>query len=257
LLEKGEIVTATERREREKQQVRQRILEAARELFVNQGYEAVTMRHIAQKIEYTPTAIYFHFKDKEDLLKELCGQDFRKLAGVFQELGKVRDPLQRLYELGLAYMDFGLQFPNHYRLMFMTPHPHPVREQELVHKGNPVEDAYEFLRTTVSECLIWGYMRPEYNDPELISQMLWASIHGLTSLHIVLSDDKWIEWRPVRTTAEAMLDTTIRGLTTRDAGAKVPQISSAAKKAGATKQKSTAKKNLNPKSNSKAKSKKR
>jgi AcrR family transcriptional regulator len=214
-------VGSNERREREKQQVRQRILEAARELFVKQGYEAVTMRQIAQKIEYTPTAIYFHFKDKEELLKELCGQDYRKLAGVFQDLGRVRDPLQRLYELGLAYMDFGLQFPNHYRLMFMTPRPHPLHEQELVQKGNPVEDAYEFLRTTVSECLIWGYLRPEYKDPELISQMLWAAIHGLTSLHIVLAGDKWIQWRPVRNTAEAMLDTQIRGLTTRDPGAKI------------------------------------
>jgi AcrR family transcriptional regulator len=239
-------VGSNERREREKQQVRQRILEAARELFVKQGYEAVTMRQIAQKIEYTPTAIYFHFKDKEELLKELCGQDYRKLAGVFQELGRVRDPLQRLYELGLAYMDFGLQFPNHYRLMFMTPRPHPLHDQELVQKGNPVEDAYEFLRTTVSECLIWGYMRPEYKDPELISQMLWASIHGLTSLHIVLSGDKWIQWRPVRKTAEAMLDTQIRGLTTRDAGAKIHKSgvlevvakSSLMMKAAATKKKS-------------------
>ena len=69
-----------ERRERERQELRVRILDAARELFAEQGYDAVTMREIADRIEYSPTAIYFHFKDKEALLRELCDTDFATLA---------------------------------------------------------------------------------------------------------------------------------------------------------------------------------
>ena len=61
-----------ERRDREREEIRTRILDAARELFATEGYEAVTMRRIADRIEYSATAIYFHFRDKEALLQELC-----------------------------------------------------------------------------------------------------------------------------------------------------------------------------------------
>src|SRR3954454_501021 len=93
-----------QRREREKQDVRARILEAARELFVSHGYEAVTMRQIAEKIEYTPTAIYFHFRDKQALINELCAIDFLKLAQTFNTLTEIKDPFERLRALGTAYL---------------------------------------------------------------------------------------------------------------------------------------------------------
>jgi AcrR family transcriptional regulator len=215
---------SNERREREKQGVRQKILDAARELFVQQGYEAVTMRQIAQKIEYTPTAIYFHFKDKEDMLRELCSADFLRFAGVFQHLGQIRDPLERLVKMARAYMEFGLNNPNQYRFMFMTPHPHIRPEDVMMKKGNPAEDAYAFLRTTVAECFIAGVIRPEYKDPEIVAQMLWSTIHGVTSLNIAMGTDDWVQWRPVKDIAETMLQTEIRGLTCKDAGQHVENI---------------------------------
>ncbi|HTD61922.1 MAG TPA: helix-turn-helix domain-containing protein, partial [Gemmatimonadaceae bacterium] len=67
---------ANDRREREKIAIRTKILDAARELFAEHGYDAVTMRTIAEKIEYTPTAIYYHFKDKDALIRELCDMDW-------------------------------------------------------------------------------------------------------------------------------------------------------------------------------------
>ena len=74
-----------ERREREKLETRDKILDAARELFIKQGYDGVSMRMLAQLIEYSPTAIYLHFADKEQLFQELCLQDFARLAQVFQD----------------------------------------------------------------------------------------------------------------------------------------------------------------------------
>src|SRR5918998_3174665 len=85
-----------ERRSRERSETREKILNAAREMFVRRGYEATTMRAIADRIEYTPTAIYHHFRSKQALLTELCSIDFRSLAGAFQRIGRIEDPVERL-----------------------------------------------------------------------------------------------------------------------------------------------------------------
>src|SRR5215468_1634410 len=130
-----------QRREREKEEVKQKILDAARELFVEHGYEAVSMRKIAERIEYSPTAIYLHFKDKEAVLREICDADFGALAQGFATIARIADPRERLVATGNAYAEFGLTHPNHYRLMFMTPHP-PFTKESALERGNPEEDAY-------------------------------------------------------------------------------------------------------------------
>ena len=85
-----------ERREREREEVRTRILDAARELFASEGVDSVTMRRIADRIEYSPTAIYFHFRDKESLLAELCDYDFRNFAHGFNAIAQIPDAVERL-----------------------------------------------------------------------------------------------------------------------------------------------------------------
>jgi AcrR family transcriptional regulator len=207
------MATPQQRREQEKEAVRTKILDAARELFVKQGYEAVTMRQIAHKIAYTPTAIYFHFKDKEHLMSELCSLDFLKLAQHFNTLAGEKDPLRRLKKMAFAYMEFGLKNPNHYRLLMMTPHAHLAPEEIVnIRRGNPAEDAYAFLRSTIIECIAAGKFRKEYRDPELVAQVLWAAIHGITSLHIARAHDPWIPWRRVQDLADAMVENLIRGM---------------------------------------------
>src|SRR5258706_8452785 len=143
------VLGTTERRERQREELRGQILDAARELFAELGYDAVTMRKIAERIEYSPTAIYFHFKDKEALLRELCDTDFAALAHEFQKIARIADPMDRLRAIGRAYVAFAVGYPNHYRLMFMTPKPGGMRaEDSRLRRGNPEEDAYAFLRAT-------------------------------------------------------------------------------------------------------------
>src|SRR6266498_4785089 len=107
-----------ERREREKLETRDLILDAARELFVTEGYEGVSMRKVADKIEYSPTAIYVHFADKEALFRELCHQDYARLASVLQSSVMSTDPIGRVRQIGSIYTEFGARYPNHYKFMF-------------------------------------------------------------------------------------------------------------------------------------------
>jgi AcrR family transcriptional regulator len=202
-----------ERREREKSEIRDKILDAARELFITEGYEGVSMRKVAEMIEYSPTAIYLHFDDKEDLFHELCHQDFARLAEVFQSGALPADPVERLRHICLTYLDFGLRYPNHYKLMFMTPHP-PAELDERDHEihGNPEVDAYAFLKLTVQQALDAGRFREELKDADLIAQTIWGAGHGVIALHIAKCNDSWVEWWPVQERAEVMLDAILRGL---------------------------------------------
>jgi len=203
-----------ERRDRERLETRDKILDAARELFITEGYEGVSMRKVAQKIEYSPTAIYGHFADKEDLFLQLCHSDFHRLAESFSRLAQVPDPVERLKKIGHAYIEFGLKNPNHYRMMFMTAHPRisDAERKQKMGKGNPEEDAYEFLRQTVEESLRAGAFREEFDDADLLAQTLWAGTHGVVSLQIAKSEDDWVPWRSVRKRADLMLDGLLYGL---------------------------------------------
>src|SRR5215203_1044247 len=98
-----------DRRIREKQDLRQEILDAARDLFVSEGYQAVSMRKIADKIEYSPATIYLHFRDKDELLDCLLEEAFAKLDRKLEaRIGdETTDPLELLRRGLLAYVAFG------------------------------------------------------------------------------------------------------------------------------------------------------
>jgi AcrR family transcriptional regulator len=202
-----------ERREREKSETRDKILDAARELFVTEGYEGVSMRRVAEKIEYSPTAIYVHFADKNELFHELCRLDFARLQEVMRSAEMPADPIERLRQIGRRYIQFGVRFPNHYVFMFMTPHlPQEPDEEDREIMGNPEEDAYAMLKWAVQEAINAGSFRQGVQDAELVSQTLWASVHGVISLNIAKCKDPWVAWRPLEDRAEMMLDIALRGL---------------------------------------------
>ena len=203
-----------QRREREREEVRTRILDAARDIFVREGSEALTMRRIAETIEYSATAIYFHFRDKEALLRELCRVDFLSLAQSFGKIARVADAIDRLRKIGHAYAEFALTHPNHYQLMFMVGRA--PKEQDVLEKGNPTEDAYAFVRLTIAEGLAHDRFRADLKDIDLIAQTVWAGVHGVVALEIARGDDPWIEWRPIKKRVQLMVDLLIDGLAEKD-----------------------------------------
>jgi AcrR family transcriptional regulator len=206
------------RRARERQLLRSRILDAARELFAAEGYDAVTIRRVAEKIEYTPPVIYQHFADKATLIREICLEDWRDFAGTFHELGAIDDPLARLARMGELYVDFALAHPNQYRLMFMTPPPADTPVDKLAldpeARGNPDLDAYAALRSHVDAAFRAGRFNPELTDPAAIAHVLWQSLHGIVSMHIARDQDyPWHEYRNPRDTARLCMCALMRGLT--------------------------------------------
>lgn len=198
--------------EAEKQQIRSAVLDAARELFVARGVEAVTMREIAKKVGYSPTALYLHFADKEALLKALCATDFLSLAEGMTAIMQIDDPIERLNVMGRAYAEFALSYPNHYRLLFMTPQIPCDTMEGAVEKGNPDQDTYAMLMNMVKLAFDARCFREELKEPGLIAQTLWAGMHGVCALEITKQGDPWVDWQPVLERVLMMQDALMRGL---------------------------------------------
>ena len=161
-----------DRRLREREETRAKIIDAAREMFASDGVEAVTMRAIANRIEYTPTAIYHHFRDKQALLQELCARDYGSLAKTFVRIGRIEDPIERLRRIGLGYLDFALEHPSHYRFMFMTRKPDGFSDAIGLQRGW-LDLAFEAAGALL---LAWMWRRCDLADPERREALLR---HGL------------------------------------------------------------------------------
>src|SRR5947199_1313961 len=148
-----------ERRQRERTQVRERILDAALEVFATGGSEGVTMRALADAIEYSPPVIYAHFRDKDAIIEELCYRQLRSLAKAFANFDAL-DPVERLRQIGYVYVDFAVDHPSHFRFLFLTQHSYTTNDDDLA-KDDPQQNAYAFLRQTADEGLAAGVFLPE------------------------------------------------------------------------------------------------
>ena len=170
-----------ERREREQEDLRQKILDAASEMFAEDGYESVSMRKIADKIDYSPTTIYLYFKDKNDLLNQICEETFAKLIKDWQKIeDKTDDPLTGLRKAMAAYVEFGFKYPNHYEVTFTNPLYDYLGEDEQPFEGSMGQKAFEHIVSQVSKSMEAGQIKQ--GDVATISQLIWAMGHGIVSL---------------------------------------------------------------------------
>jgi AcrR family transcriptional regulator len=203
----------TERRARHRGKLRRKILDAARELFVADGYEAVTMRTVAEVIEYSPTTIYGYFPDKHSLVATLCDEDWQHFTQSVRPVTASPDPLQRLRRFGTAYVEFALSHPHQYRFLFMTYgglrfsfDPVPPR--------SAAQDAYEFLHRAVTEAVEMGSFPAQVpDDAHLIASALWLAVHGVASMHINRTDAHSGHPRDPSQTAEFLVGALLRGFT--------------------------------------------
>jgi AcrR family transcriptional regulator len=185
------------------------ILAAARARFAAEGFEAASMRRIAEDAGCSPTAIYLYFEDKQRLMDALVLEDFLALAQSFQGLAPVKDPLDRLRKASQLFVAFAVQHPNHYRLIFMTPKPDLPAPVDGRGRDTTSNNPYLFLRSCLEEARDAGCFR-EGLDPDLLAQTLFAALHGVLALQVVQFRDRWIQWRPLQARADFVLDALIR-----------------------------------------------
>ncbi|MEM6766915.1 MAG: TetR/AcrR family transcriptional regulator [Bacteroidota bacterium] len=173
----------TERKEREKLEMRQLIIKGAMDMFLEEGFDKTTIRKIAQRIEYSPATIYLYFKNKDELFYAVHEEAFQIFRDYLYHVGKdIADPMDRLHMMGKAYINFAYENQELYDLMFILRAP----MQSLVECGTDEWDeghkAYDLLKRTVQECINNGYF--PYKDVDHISFMIFSSMHGMTSLAI-------------------------------------------------------------------------
>ena len=170
-----------QRKERQKEELRGKILQAAKELFMQKGYEDISIRSIAEKIEYSPTTIYLYFKDKDDVFFALHQQGFILLNQYFKPLAHVAEPFERLKAISRAYIAFAMENGEYYDLMFIINSPMRT-VQEDHSKWEEGAKAFSFLVNTVRQCIEKGYFRGM--DAEILAFTYWSMVHGICSLDI-------------------------------------------------------------------------
>jgi AcrR family transcriptional regulator len=198
----------TRARKGEGDKLRERLLEAAEDLLVKAGHpDNVSVRAIANAAQCTPPSIYLHFADKDELLMEACERRFADLDRFAQDAAEGSDDaLESLRLRGRAYIRFGLDHPQHYRLLMMTVHEKSL--EELDWESSAGVKAFMNLVGAVQRCVDGGSL-PEEPPAFQTALGLWATMHGITSLLITFPN---FEWGGREHLIDHVLDVHIEGL---------------------------------------------
>ena len=168
-----------QRRDEDKRALRELILREAAALFIES--RDFSLRQVAEKIGYTATTIYLHFKDKEELLFAICDQGFEVFDRMLHEAhANHKHPLDRIIAMGRAYMKFGISHPAHYRVMFQENPQYLISPKE--GEEAPRMASLFLLQQAVQEGIIAGQVKS--TNPQATSDSLWAAVHGVVSFGI-------------------------------------------------------------------------
>ncbi|NTX38710.1 TetR/AcrR family transcriptional regulator [Myxococcus sp. CA051A] len=172
----------SERKERQRAELREQILRVARDMVVKEGFSALSMRKLAEAVEYAPATLYLHFENREAIARELCVRGFGELLGALEPGSAVAEPLERLSVMGAAYVRFGLEHPETYRLIFMED---PRLSTELFQGDSDGAGprAFGLLARVFEDLKSAGRLATEA-DPGRLAEALWAGLHGIVSLKL-------------------------------------------------------------------------
>lgn len=173
-------MSISDRKQRDKIEMENLILNSAMDLFLKEGYDNVTIRKIAEKIEYSPTTIYLYFKDKAEIFFTLQKIAFRKFNEEQLKTSEIKDPVKRFFEHGKSYVKFAIENPRYYDLMFIMNEP--VQNVNSPEEWQDGMKSYDYLKNNIKELMQIKYL-PETNI-EIAAFAIWSLVHGIASLII-------------------------------------------------------------------------
>jgi AcrR family transcriptional regulator len=167
-----------ERKERQKIEMKDLILQSAHQLFLEKGFEEVSIRNIAEAIEYSPATIYLYFKDKDEIFYALHGEAFKIFNTFVSTIVTIKDPLERLFALGDKYIEFAFLYQNYYDIMFIMTSPMDCDKSSEGWKEG--ETALSFLESIVEDCIKKKHFKGQ--NPRILSFTIWSFVHGTCAL---------------------------------------------------------------------------
>ena len=169
---------------------RAEILRAAERIFIAEGYEGATIRKIADEVGVSSTCLYMHFRDKDEILLEICTAEMEALLALNSEISaRPLDAVERVRAMLQAYVDFALDNPNAYRLVFCSSPLSASLSKQRATLTLGAQCSERFL-SVVRQISAEGRLR---GDPSIVSQVLWSACHGLVALMITKPDFPWAE----------------------------------------------------------------
>ncbi len=180
-----------ERKARQNEELKEKILDAAEGLFASEGPSRVTMRRIAEEVEYSQTVLYRLFANKADLLEQAIARGYAGVSRAYEGiLARDLTPADRLGEIVAVYATYGLDHPDHYRLWFATGDICEAGGQLVNRHGQQVLPVYRVWLSTITDCQTEGLYPGR--APIIVFQMIWTAIHGLISARIQHPNFPWL-----------------------------------------------------------------
>ncbi|SFI81430.1 TetR/AcrR family transcriptional regulator [Thermoflavimicrobium dichotomicum] len=179
---------------------REKVIQVARSLFVEEGYQYVTMRKIAHVLGYSHGTLYYHFKDKASLIHEILQQDFAHMREkMTQATQKQGEPISQLRTVIYTFIRFGIDHPHHYRLMFVEKDP-----DFAIFQLKEADVTFQILLDMVHQAAA------ELQDlpPNQIAWMIFMAAHGFISQNIA----DQTPWEALSSLAKHYIDMVIQGL---------------------------------------------
>ena len=178
VLQEPEMTIAT-RKQKEKEDKRALILDAARKIFLEKGYAQASIRNIAEEIEHSPGTIYLYFRDKDDIFHALHEEGFGRMLEKMEPLRFVSDPFERLKAMGRVYLEFAKNNKDFYDLMFVIQSP--LKHETEDEKWEMGTRTLDFLKDLIRQCQEAGHFQGK--DVDYLSFLIWSAVHGMSTLY--------------------------------------------------------------------------